>query len=57
MTVFDFLPRRVAIAALLVCLTSVAQAAADGTQVVFDLPNTMECRDVTPCEFGELHPT
>jgi hypothetical protein len=32
-------------------------AAALDTQVVFDLPVAIECREVTPPEFAEVHPT
>jgi hypothetical protein len=46
------------IAALLgVAAGSVLPFSSDPVQVVFDLPLTVECRDVSPAGFAEAHPT
>src|SRR4051812_42484381 len=36
-------------------LTS-AVSAAEATRIIFDLPDTIECRDATPAEFAAAHP-
>ncbi len=50
--------RRLATAlAVLVSVASSAAAAAPDTRIVFDLPPAIECRDVTPDDFRQVHPT
>ncbi len=50
--------RRLTVAAgLLISSLTTTAAAAPGAQVVFDLPPAIECRDVTPAQFAELHPS
>jgi hypothetical protein len=41
---------------LAACLVGSATTVAGAAQVVFDLPNSIECRDVTPPEFAPAHP-
>src|SRR5438128_11733414 len=48
-------PRSLAAVTLLVSLLSTRSLAADGTQVAFDLPDAIECRDVTSKEFAQAH--
>jgi hypothetical protein len=36
---------------------SAAPLLADNTRIVFDLPGTIECRDVTPKDFAAAHPS
>jgi len=54
---FSTLPRILAVAALLGATLSAGPLLADGTQVTFDLPDTIQCRDVTPKAFAKAHPT
>jgi len=50
-------PPRVLAAAIVSAVLLVATSSkADDTQVSFDLPDAIECRDVTPREFAEAHP-
>jgi len=51
------LPRILAAVTLLTGAFSAACLLADGTQVSFDLPDAIECRDVTPKDFVQAHPT
>jgi len=51
-----FGPRCLAILAALF-VSSLAPAFADETHILFDLPPAIECRDVTPDDFRDAHPT
>ncbi len=42
---------------LLAVAGSSAPSFSDPARVVFDLPETVECREVTPTDFAEAHPT
>src|SRR4051794_11602611 len=42
--------------ALLLLSTSGLTSAAEATRIIFDLPDTIECRDATPAEFATAHP-
>jgi hypothetical protein len=44
-------------ASLLVAANSVPPLAGDAARIIFDLPLTVECRDVSPTDFAEAHPT
>jgi hypothetical protein len=44
-------------ASFLVAANSVPSIFGDSARVVFDLPSTLECRDVTPANFSEVHPS
>jgi len=53
----NLLPRILAVATLLAGAFFADCLLADGTQVSFDLPDAIECRDVTPKDFVQAHPT
>ncbi len=55
MATFHFALRTFFAAALFVSAISTSSASF-GAQVIFDLPETIECRDVTPAEFAPAHP-
>jgi hypothetical protein len=57
MRTFPFLPRVLVAMALLASVFSGMAPAADDTQVTFDLPDTIECRDVSPKKFAASHPS
>jgi hypothetical protein len=57
MAAVNFLLRSSSKAGLLALALSVMHDIAWGAQVAFDLPSAVECRDVTPKEFAEVHPT
>jgi hypothetical protein len=50
------LPRILRLATLLVAAFFGMASLTHGTQVVFDLPDTVECRDATPPDFAAAHP-
>ncbi|MBI3838554.1 MAG: hypothetical protein HY288_11565 [Planctomycetia bacterium] len=54
---FHSLLRILIAAALLVSAVSSMPCLADGTRVAFDLPDVIECRDVTPKDFATVHPS
>ena len=56
MAAFHFLLRTLAAATLLAAALYATPSVADGTQVIFDLPDSIECRDVTPKEFAASYP-
>jgi hypothetical protein len=45
------------IAALLLVALSAAPFAGDSARIEFDLPLTVECRDASPADFAQAHPT
>lgn len=57
MAAINFLMRSSSKAGLLVLALSVMHDTTWGAQVAFDLPSAVECRDVTPKDFAEVHPT
>ncbi|HEV3136995.1 MAG TPA: hypothetical protein VGZ26_03810 [Pirellulales bacterium] len=57
MATLNSLRRILGIATLWVSMFSISPLASYGAQVVFDLPDTIECRDVTPPEFSAGHPS
>ena len=57
MAKFLSLPRILSVAALIAGALSTTASSADFTQIVFDLPDTIECRDVTPKKFAAAHPS
>ena len=57
MAAINFLMRSSTKAGFLVLALSVMYEITWGAQVAFDLPSAVECRDVTPKEFSEVHPT
>ena len=44
-------------ASLLVAAGTIQPIHSDSAKIVFDLPDTVECRDVTPTDFAEAHPS
>jgi hypothetical protein len=54
---FNALVRFLVAATLLISAFSTAPLIADNAQVIFDLPETIECRDVTPKDFAAAHPS
>lgn len=52
-----FLPRILAAASLFLAAMSEMASAADVTHVIFDLPDTIECQDVTPERFAAKYPS
>ena len=54
---FRSLPQILPIAALLVAMFSTTLPAAEATKATFDLPDTIECRDVTPDKFAASLPS
>ena len=57
MAMHHVLPRILSVATLLVSSLVGMPDVVQGAQVGFDLPNTIECRDVTPADFATAHPT
>lgn len=56
MATFISLSRRASILTLLCWACSLSPTTSGAAEVTFDLPETIECRDVTPCDFGAAHP-
>lgn len=54
---FNALGRSLVAATLLIAAFSAAPLFADNARIVFDLPQTIECRDVTPKDFATAHPS
>ena len=54
---FNALARFLVAATLLISAFSTLPLFADNAQVVFDLPETIECKDVTPKDFAAAHPS
>jgi hypothetical protein len=52
-----FTSLRSALFILVMALTSVASARAEDARVVFDVPDRIECKDVTPAKCAAMHPT
>ena len=54
---FHALTRSLVVATVLMSAFSAPPLLAENARVVFDLPETIECRDVTPKDFAAAHPT